>query len=120
MRNIDEYLAGQPLDVREALEKLRTIIKSVAPKAEELISYQVPAFRMSRMLVSFGAAKNHCSFYVMSPKVMNLFKDELEAFKTSAGSIQFTPEKPIPAALVKRIVKARIKENDHLVKNKKH
>lgn len=111
--NIDEYLAGiEDDDKRAALEKLRATIKSAAPKAEECISYSTPAFRQNGMLVSFGAAAKHCAFYVMSGSILEQFQDELKDYDTSKGTIRFKPEKPIPAALVKKLVKARIAEND--------
>lgn len=115
--NIDEYLAGvKDDDKRAALEKLRATIKAAAPKAEECISYSTPAFRQNGMLVSFGAAAKHCAFYVMSGSLLEQFQDELKDYDTSKGTIRFKPEKPIPAALVRKLVKARIAEND---KNRK-
>jgi uncharacterized protein YdhG (YjbR/CyaY superfamily) len=109
---IDEYLATVSEDKRAALENLRKTIKSAAPKAEECISYGTPAFRQKKMLVSFGAASKHCAFYVMSPATMEAFQEELAGYDTSKGTIRFTPEKPLPVALVKKIVKARIAENE--------
>jgi len=107
---VEEYLASLDHDKRFALEELRKIIKKVAPKAEECISYQMPAFRLDgRMLVWFGAGKNHCAFYPGG--IVEKFKDKLKAFKTRKGTIQFQPDEPIPAALVQKIVKARIAEN---------
>jgi uncharacterized protein YdhG (YjbR/CyaY superfamily) len=118
IKDTDAYLALQPEDFRTALEKLRDQIRSVAPDAEEVISYQVPAFKYNGMLVSFGAAKAHCAFYVMSSTALEAFEEELKDFKTSKGTIRFTPEKPIPATLVKKIVKARIRENTALKEQK--
>jgi len=108
---IDEYLALQTEPVRAALEKLRQTIKSVVPDAEEAISYQIPAFKYNGMLVGFAAFEKHCSFFVMNPIFTELFKEDLKAFKTSKGTIQFTLDKPIPTTLIKKIVKARVKEN---------
>jgi uncharacterized protein YdhG (YjbR/CyaY superfamily) len=91
---------------------LRKLIHKLVPGAEECISYQLPAFRLEgRLLVAFGAWKNHCAFYPCSGKVLESFKDELKDFQTSRGTIQFTPEKPIPDSLVKKIIRARVSEN---------
>jgi len=110
-KNIDEYLAIQPPESRKALEKLRRIILSVAPDAEEVISYAMPAFKYHGMLVGFAGWKNHSGFYPWNSRTVNEFKDELKGYTTSKGAIQFPLEKPIPVALVKKIVKARMKEN---------
>jgi uncharacterized protein YdhG (YjbR/CyaY superfamily) len=111
-QTIDEYLAGVSDDQRSALEELRQIIKAAAPGAEECISYRLPAFRLEgRMLVGFGATPNHCAFYLMSSTTVETFKDELQDFDTSKGTIRFQPGHPLPAALVRRLVRARIEEN---------
>jgi uncharacterized protein YdhG (YjbR/CyaY superfamily) len=108
---IDEYLAGVSPDKRAALEKLRRAITSAAPEAEECISYRIPAFRFDgRVIVYFGAATNHCSFYPGAFPI-EAHKDELEAYDTSKGTIRFQADHPLPAALVKRLVKTRIAEN---------
>ena len=108
---IDRHLAHLPEPTRAALEKLRKAIRAAAPTATETISYRLAAFRHEGLLVAFGAAKNHCSFYVMSGTVLQGFRDELAEYKTSKGTIRFTPDWPLPGALVKRIVAARIAEN---------
>jgi len=109
---IDHYLAGVSPDQRAALEKLRKTIKAAAPKAEECISYQIPAFRFEgRMLVGFCAAKKHCSFFPMSSSIIAEYVNELKDYDTSKGTIRFQPERPLPAAFVRKIVKARIAEN---------
>jgi uncharacterized protein YdhG (YjbR/CyaY superfamily) len=110
-KNIDEYLATQPPKTREVLEKLRRIILSIAPEAEEVISYAMPAFKYHGMLVGFAGWKNHAGFYPWNSRTIAEFKDELKAYETSKGAIQFPLEKPIPVALVKKIVKARMKDN---------
>ena len=104
----DRYLSALPDDQRTALEKLRQQIKAAAPKAEESMNYGIPGFRLNdRLLVSFGAAKNHCAFYPGS--IVQKFKKELKAYDAnSKGTIRFSPNKPLPAALVRKIVKARI------------
>ena len=107
-KNIDEYLAALPDDKRVALEKLRKTIRAAAPKAEECISYGIPAFRLDgRMLVAFGAAANHCAFYPGSFPV-EAHKDELKDYDTSKGTIRFPADKPLPVALVRKMVKVRI------------
>ena len=110
-QTIDEYLEPLSKEKRVALEKLRRAIKLAAPKAEECISYQVPAFRLSgRMLVAFGAAANHCAFYPGAfPIEAN--KDELKAYDTSKGTIRFPVDSPLPATLVRKLVKTRIAEH---------
>jgi uncharacterized protein YdhG (YjbR/CyaY superfamily) len=109
---IDEYLALVSADQRAALEKLRQTIHNAAPKAEEYISYGLAAFRLNgRPLVAFGASAQHCAFYPMSSTTVKTFETELKNFETSKGTIRFTPDKPLPAALVKKLVKARVKEN---------
>ena len=111
-KTIDEYLAALSPDKRAALQKLRKIIWAAAPKAEERISYQLAAFRLDgRMLVAFGATENHCAFYLMSSSTVAADKAELEKYDTSKGTIRFQPDKPLPAALVRKLVKARIAEN---------
>jgi len=108
---VDEYLAGVPDDMRSALEQLRTI-KGAAPQAEEGLSYSVPAYKYRGVLVSFGAAKNHCAFYVQSPALMDAHADELKGYDTAKGTIRFKPNEPLPAELVTMLVKARIAEKE--------
>ena len=108
---IDGYLAGLPDDQRAALENLRQTIRSAAPKAEECISYSMPAFRLNGVLVGFAAKQNHCALYPFNGSTVNAFKDDLKGFEISMGAIRFQPSKPLPAALVRKIVKARIAEN---------
>ena len=108
----DEYLAALSDDKRSALEKLRAMIHAAAPGAEECISYQLAAFRLNgKALVAMGATGNHCAFYLMSTAVMDAFESELAKYDTSKGTIRFQPDEPLPSALVKRLVKARIVEN---------
>ena len=115
-RTIDEYLATLSDDKRAALEKLRKTIKGAAPKAEECISYQLPAFRQNGMLVAFGATANHCAFYLMSSTTVEAHKDELKDYDTSKGTIRFQADKPLPVSLVRKLVKARIAENEKMDK----
>jgi len=109
-RTIDEYLAALNDDKRVALEKLRKTIRAVAPMAEECISYGIPAFRQNRMLVGFGATAKHCAFYLMSSSTVEAHKDDLKDYDTSKGTLRFQADKPLPAALVRKLVKARIAE----------
>jgi len=117
-KTVDEYLAALPEEVRTVLIKLRKTIKSTAPKAEESISYGMPAYKHYGALVYFAAFKNHCSFFPGSSQVVKLY-DELKSFKTAKGTIQFTIDKPLPVTIVKKIVKARIKENEERFMMKK-
>ena len=104
------YFAGIDADKRRALEKLRKDIRAAAPKAEECISYGIPGFRLNRkLLVSFGAAARHCAFYPGS--TLRSFVKETKDYDTSGkGTIRFPADKPLPSALVRKIVKARIAE----------
>jgi uncharacterized protein YdhG (YjbR/CyaY superfamily) len=110
---IDDYLAGVSDDKRTALEKLRRTIKGAAPRAEECISYSIPAFRLDgRVLVFFAAAKLHCSFFPGAYPI-EVLKDELKGYSISKGTVRFDPSKPLPATLVRKLVKARITELAH-------
>jgi uncharacterized protein YdhG (YjbR/CyaY superfamily) len=110
---VDSLLASVPEPQRAALQDLRTVIRAAAPDATEVINYGVPMLKLGgKNLVSFAAGKDHCSFYVQSPAVMEAHAAELKGFKTSKGTVQFTPDRPIPADLVTRLVKARIAENE--------
>jgi uncharacterized protein YdhG (YjbR/CyaY superfamily) len=112
LKTIDQYLAGVKADQRVALEKLRKIIRASAPKLEECISYGIPAFRLNgRSLVFFGAWANHCSFYPGSSATLKKFRDDLKSFQITKGTVRFSPDNPLPPALVKKLVKARIAEN---------
>jgi uncharacterized protein YdhG (YjbR/CyaY superfamily) len=119
-RSIDEYLASLSTKQRAALEKLRKAIKAAAPAAEECISYQLPSFRFGgKVIVWFGAATNHCAFYPGALPIQ-IHNDELEAYDTSKGTIRFQPDKPLPAALVRKLVKTRIAERSVKRSLKKH
>jgi uncharacterized protein YdhG (YjbR/CyaY superfamily) len=111
IKDIDTYISMQSENIQPALEKLRQTIKAVAPEAEEVISYGMPSFKWNGMLVGFAAAKNHFGFYPWNGSTVDQFKDELKAFKTSKGAIQFPIDKPLPFALIKKIVKSRMKQN---------
>ena len=111
VKTVDEYLARVSDDKRAALQKLRKTIKAAAPRAEECISYQLPAYRLNGMLVAFGATANHCAFYPMSASTVSAHKEELKDYDTSKGTIRFQPDSPLPAALVRPRAPARIAEN---------
>jgi uncharacterized protein YdhG (YjbR/CyaY superfamily) len=112
-KTFDEYLAALTKDKRDALQKLRKTIRATAPKAEEYIGYGLAAFRLDgRPLVALGATAKHCAFYLMSGSTVAAHEDELEGYDTSKGTIRFPPDKPLPAALVRKLVKARMLEND--------
>ena len=106
-RTIDEYLAPLPPEKWAALQRLRRHIKAAAPGAEECISYGIPAFRLDgKLLVHFGAAAKHCAFYPGA--VVESHRDELKHYDTSKGTVRFQPDTPLPAALVRKLVKAQI------------
>ena len=111
-RSVDDYLAAATPDMRAALEKLRQAIRKVVPEATEGISYGVPTFKhRGHPLVAFGAAKNHCTFFLMSTDVMRTCARDIEGYEVGGGSIRFPAAKPLPASLVTKVVKARIAEN---------
>ena len=108
-RTIDQYLAALPADKRAALEKLRETIRAAAPKAEECINYGVAAFRLDgKMLVGFGAGANHCSFFPGSGTTVAAHKIDLKGYDTSKGTIRFPADKPLPPALVRKLVRLRM------------
>ncbi len=111
-KDVDAYLASTPKELRAVLENLRQAIKAAAPKAEEVISYQIPTYKYHGPLVHFVARASYCSFIAVSKTVLEKFKTELADFDTSGTTIHFTAENPLPAALVKKIVKARVAENE--------
>ncbi|MFA5942906.1 MAG: DUF1801 domain-containing protein [Candidatus Thermoplasmatota archaeon] len=119
-KTVEAFLAAVPVEQREALEALRKQLHAAAPGATELVNYGVPMLRLDgKNLVSFGAGKEHCSFYVQSPRVMKAHATELAKYDTAVSTIRFTPDKPLPAALVKKLVKARIAENKLMASAKK-
>ena len=115
---VDEYLSLFSKEQRDALEKIRKIIKAVAPKAEEVISYGMPGYKQNGMLVYFGGFKDHCSFFPASYAVIKQFADDLKNYKTSKGTVQFPLNKAIPSTVIKKMVLARVKENDLRKKEK--
>jgi uncharacterized protein YdhG (YjbR/CyaY superfamily) len=116
---IDEYIAAFPVEVQKKLQEMRAAIKAAAPKASEKISYQMPTFVLNGNLVHFAAFKNHLGFYPV-PTGIEKFKKELSAYKTSKGAVQFPLDKPLPLALIRRIVKFRVAENLQKAEGKPH
>jgi uncharacterized protein YdhG (YjbR/CyaY superfamily) len=117
-QNIDEYIAGFPEETREILEKIRKTVRQAAPGAGETISYRIPTFTLHGNLVHFAAYKRHIGFYP-TPTGIEAFKDELSAYKSARGSVQFPLDKPIPYDLIARIVAFRVKENQERAEAKR-
>ncbi|HEX2221881.1 MAG TPA: DUF1801 domain-containing protein [Candidatus Limnocylindria bacterium] len=106
---IDSYLAALPADQREALQRLRAQVARVVPDAEETISYGMPTFKVGgRFLVSFAGWKAHCSIYPLTDSFLEAHADALNGYGRTKGSLHFTPERPLPAALVEHLVRARV------------
>ena len=116
--NVDEYIVGFPKEIQERLKAVRAAIKKAAPKAEEVISYQMPAYKYYGSLVYFAGYKNHIGFYA-TPTGHAAFKKALSVYKEGKGSVQFPHNQPLPLALISRIVKFRVKENMEREKAKK-
>jgi uncharacterized protein YdhG (YjbR/CyaY superfamily) len=112
-KDVDEYLAQVPEPARATLNRVRAAIRTAAPaEATEAISYGMPTFRYKGPLVGFAAFSKHCSLFPMSSSLIETFKHELKGFETSKGTIRFPVDKPLPAALIKKLVKARVAQND--------
>jgi uncharacterized protein YdhG (YjbR/CyaY superfamily) len=109
-KNIDEYIGGYPKEIQKLLEQLRSTIKKAAPKAAEIISYGMPAYKQNGMLVWFAAHTKHIGFYPGASGI-EAFKQELSVYKGAKGSVQFPLDKPLPSGLITRIVKFRVTEN---------
>ena len=111
-KSLDEYLAGVPEPGRSTLQKIRDTIRSAVPaEATEVISYRIPAFKYKGMLVWFGAFSDHCSLFP-GAGIIEAFKNQLKRYPIAKGTIQFPLDKPLPAALLKKIVKARVAANE--------
>jgi uncharacterized protein YdhG (YjbR/CyaY superfamily) len=111
-KSIDEYLGGVPEPGRSTLEQIRAVIRSVVPpEATEAISYRIPAFKYKGVLVWFAAFSDHCSLFP-GPGIMEAFKDELKRYPVATGTIHFPLDKPLPARLLRKIVKARVAANE--------
>ena len=109
--SVDAFLAKLPKDQRDALERLRKLIRAAAPEATETINYGIPMWRLDgRGLVSLTAGKKHCSFFVQSYAVLERYASEIDTYRVGKATMAFTPEKPLPIALVRKIVRARVRE----------
>jgi uncharacterized protein YdhG (YjbR/CyaY superfamily) len=112
-KSVDEYLAGVPEPARSTLAKVRAVIRSVVPaETTEVISYGMPTFKYKRGLVAFAAFSDHCSFFPLGASVLDALAEDLKPFRVAKGTLHFPLDKPLPAALVKKIVKARIAQNE--------
>jgi uncharacterized protein YdhG (YjbR/CyaY superfamily) len=111
-KNFDEYVAGVPEATRSHLNKIRAAIRSSVPRgASEVISYRMPAFKHKKVLVWYGAFSDHCSLFPKA-SVIEAFKDELKGFSTSKGTVHFPTNKPVPIALIRKLVKARVAQSE--------
>ena len=108
--NVDNYIAGFSEETQKLLKEIRATIKKAAPDAEEVISYQMPAYKQNGILVYFAGYKNHIGFYPTASGIAN-FKEEFSVFKSSKGAVQFPVDKPLPLKLITTIVAFRVKEN---------
>ncbi len=110
---IDAYLAALPDDIRLSLERVRSLVRETAPECTERVSYKIPIFRLRKDLVGMSAHKNHCSLHSMSPTLMTAMADELKGARVSGATIHFTPENPLPKALVESLVRERMREDGY-------
>ena len=115
--NIDAYIAGFPANVQALLQEVRSTVHKAAPDAEELISYQMPAFRQNGILVYFAAYKNHIGFYPTASGI-RAFQKEIAKYKNSKGAVQFPIDQPLPLSLITKMVKFKLKENNEKAKKK--
>jgi uncharacterized protein YdhG (YjbR/CyaY superfamily) len=112
-KTVNEYLAAVPEPARSTLKNVRTAIRSAAPAgATEVISYGMPMFKYKGMLMGYAAYRKHCSLFLATSSLLSMFKDELSRYQTSKGTIRFPTDQPLPASLVKKIVKARVAQNE--------
>lgn len=118
LNTVDGYIAAFPPEVREQLEKLRALIRKTAPRAEEVISYKMPAYKLEGMLVYFAGYEKHIGFYPM-PSAIAAFSKEIAGYKNAKGSVQFPVDKPLPVKLITAMVKFRMQENAAKAKAKK-
>lgn len=117
-KDIDYYLSSVPEPARTTLEEMRKTIQAAAPKATEKISYGIPTFHYLRSLVAFAAFKNHCSFFPMNSALIATHKADLKSYGLSKGTIRFPVDRPLPAALIRKFVNTRVKENEARHKSK--
>lgn len=110
-KSVDEYISGFSKEDQKLLEQIREAIKDASPKAEEVISYSMPGYKLNGLLVWFAGFKNHIGFYPRGSSAIVAFKKDLAGYKTSKGAIQFPKDEPLPIVLIKKIVKYRVTEN---------
>lgn len=110
--SVDNYINAQEPHLQPMLTQIRSVITATVPKAEEVISYMIPCYKYYGMLVGFGTHKKGCSFYTMNPRFLPTLAAELTNYKYTGSTIHFDPEKPLPVALIKKIIKLRVKENE--------
>src|SRR6188472_4229559 len=115
---VDEYMIDLPADVKKRIQQIRKTIKAAAPKADEVISYQMPGYKYLGMLVYFAAYKNHIGFYPGAGGVLEFYK-KLSSFKSAKGSVQFPNDRPIPYEVISKVVKFRVKQNEEKFSLKK-
>jgi len=115
---VDQYIAAFPADVKTRMQQIRKTIKAAAPKADELISYQMPGYKYFGMLVYFAAFKNHIGFYPGAGGILEFYK-KLSSFKSAKGSVQFPHDRPIPYDIISKIVEFRVKQNEEKISLKK-
>jgi len=118
LETVDQYIAAFPTDVKKRMQQLRKTIKAAAPKADEMISYQMAGYKYFGMLVYFAAYKNHIGFYPGAGGVLEFYK-KLSSFKSAKGSVQFPHDRPIPYDVISKIVKFRVKQNEEKFSLKK-
>jgi uncharacterized protein YdhG (YjbR/CyaY superfamily) len=119
-KTIDEFLSDVNTDKRAVLQKLRKTIRAIAPKAEECITYGIATFRIAgKPLAGFSASANHCSYFPMSSRTIVTLKNDLKNYETSKGTIRFPVERPLPVALVRKLIKVRIAEIEEQTKKTK-
>jgi uncharacterized protein YdhG (YjbR/CyaY superfamily) len=112
-KTVGEYLARVPEPGRSTLEKVRAVIRSIVPReTTEVISYGIPSFRYKRGLVSYAAFKDHCSFFPLGSSALDALANELKPYRAAKGTLHFPLDKPLPSALIKKIVKARLAQNE--------
>ncbi len=114
-KSIDEYHDSFPGEIRAILDHLRETIRQAAPRATEIISYNIPTFKMNKNLVHYAAYKEHIGFYPTASPIV-IFKNELSKYKTSKGAIQFPIDSPLPITLIKKIVRYRVTEDSEKTK----
>lgn len=111
-RSVSDYIAGQPPAMQPTLQELRALVRSVVPEATEKISYGIIGYQHHYMLVGIGATKTDCSFYTMSPELVDAMDDQLGSVRRAGATLHFSPARPLPMALLKRIIRLRVDENE--------